>query len=458
MLHCMKKFGLLIFLVFTLLQALAQTSAIEATINASDVIISGKVIDCSAAMIDDLGTNNYIVTLDVDSIYLRNTFVQQQHIQLFWKVNGYENETAAFQKKIQMYKQGKWVFFINRIQLYSSAQMNEDQIQVLTPEIEAKINAIKQTNLIRINNYAQNKTCPESCKFCKAISQERWHRVKRYFKHKTIYPLTAHRNVKWALPDHDIILTLPSFMTIRYMFNTSNGQVPAYARYQVGYYHSFASWIPWTLHKLFHIQAYRYFHFENTNKLILRKFNVKQDAATSYISAYQQSIARMLTDSSLIKVYGPNMPIPAELVLLHLVSESEFRFYLDYQSMPDYAQRAYQYIDDLKNKDQIYTLCLMAFHTNPDFGRYALKALADIRAINTIPFLIQIAEQGRPAYANSDLSIDAHEHYWQQLSRTLDELTGCYTYAHHVPFGVSGNLTAIAFSLPVWKSKYVVLN
>jgi hypothetical protein len=455
--HRLKLLLLLFFYPF-----ISEASNLDSLFLETEVVFSGRITRISEGVIEDLGTTLFTVTIEIDSIYRKRIFMNAKETSINWQVSTNTCTKQPLRSCLQPYFNKKWIFFLNEINFNIGDLIYPDQIRPYSVELETELSQLKQKHLMVIDYFKKEKTCASDCELCFAIQHQKWKQVEAYFydhANGMEYGYMQHRNIKWMLSDKAILASLPSYTTIRLQFLTDQGEVPAYANYQIGYYHSFANWIPWLLYKGFSIQAYKYFQFSDYNYLQLRSFKVNEDASSNYLAAICSEYVRELTDTGLLKLYGPNIPITKEYAFLASIFEEEMSFYIDHQTMADYLPWSKARIDTLLAHRQVYLLCLVSTHTNIEIGTYSLRALQKLNDKRSIPFLIYVAEE----LIHFDYSlasvkaIEQKETYTQTLTETLDFLTNCRTQPQSVPFGVYGDCFSMSLSIPNWKAQIKVI-
>lgn len=175
--------------------------------------------------------------------------------------------------------------------------------------------------------------------------------------------------------------------------------------------------------------------------------------SVDYLGFEKMIFSQQLTDTAKEKLYGARMPLPDQYVFLASVFDGEMKLYLDYQTMPDHIERAKRYIDSLAAHKKVYLLSLITTHTIPEIGLYSLQALGKLNDPRCIPFLIELAQYKSALLDSGSVNIDLHEEYLRTLTETLDKLTGCNTQPQGISFGISGTLSGIGLSVPLWKNK-----
>lgn len=448
---------ILISLCFFYVNLLASETNLASRFMKSDIVVSGRIQSISDGIQDDAGTEDFIVTISINKIYKQNIFLNPETIQVHWRVSNLVCNKIDLKDCISQYKNGTWIFILNQSNLSVSQQIKDEQILAYNNIQDSILSALQESNKLIVNHYFQHKTCARNCKLCKSIKFEKWDQVKKYLKHQArgLYPdtLIHHRRILWASSNRDILASLPSYNGTRFLFITNQREVHAYAGYQLGYIKSYLRWMPHLLYNLFRAQTYKYFSKEKIDTTILKSFLVDSNYSTQYMYYEKLNYTRMLTDTLQQSKFPPRMPLTDEYVLLTSVFDGALNFYLDYQTMPDYMERASSYINELKNKKKIYLLCLMSSHTIPEIGGQALTALKQLNDPRCIPFLIEMAKYRTSLNSKQYGDLNDYEDFNQSLIETLDALTGCKTIPQSVPYDVSSTSFEMSLSIPIWSSK-----
>lgn len=434
--------------------------SVDSLVKQSDIVVGGQITRISGASMDDVGTEYYQVTIDIDSIYKQNIFINSKQQTFTWIVTKGNCNQTDLRACIEHYSQKKYIFFLDKKHIHGGEELKNSHILPFYKDIEAAVgNSVKEQKLV-VNDYYRNKLCLSNCELCHHIQFEEWGKLEKYIKKHISRGIKwhTHRRVKWMLYDKNILAILPSSMGMRLMVTTQKSERHIYLGLQVGYVKTYMTWLPYLISRMGYRNAYRHFSKEKTDTLILRKFYLDSNYTASYIQAYKHSFTYMLTDTTMQKIYGNRMELSDEDVLLASAFDEDYRLYHDYQTMPDYIARAKEYIDKLASHGSIYLLCITTTHTVPEIGEYALQALKKINDPRAILFLIRLAEFTAVQSEKGYIKPEAHEGYNITLKETLDALTGCFTSSQSVPFGVSGYAVDIALSLQIWKSKYVMFD
>ncbi len=309
------------------------------------------------------------------------------------------------------------------------------------------MNQICSSQKIKINHYSLDKNCDNKCKFCKNIRKENWKRVKRYIKRNTnnikSLDLIEHKQVKWVLPDRQILASLPSYSTTRIMFITKSGEIEGYIGYRIGYYKAYATWIPYTLNKLWGIQAYKYFRIENTDKNYFKSFKINTNHSIEYLKYEKFKIDNIISDTTSTNL---KFNLPLEYILLSSAFEGEFNLYNDYKYSDKYLKISKGYIDELVLEKKVYHLCLFSAHQNLQIAKYALASLKELHDFRSIPFLIQLVEY----FPKNTIYSNEFEQFKIELITTINVITNCIV----LPNLNQKNTDLLINYIPIWKSKF----
>jgi hypothetical protein len=454
----MKNCIIVILLNFIFQYSNAQNKIFDSLYAQSDLVFVGSITHISGAFVDDVGTENYYVTIQTDTIYKQHFFVNQPSLQVHWVITNTQCKDELLSSCITKYKNKKNLFFLTSQQVHGIDGIPDSVIFDFDSSIKTSIDSICEQQKIHINYFNQNKICKNDCELCTNIKLQNWKKVKKYIAHhihkKNEIGWMQHQRIKWILPDRAILASLPSYMGIRFLFVTDTADIEAYIGFQVGYIKTWASWAPYLAYRWWGVQWYKYFSIENVDTLILKSFVVNTNFSKTYLQFEKEyQYTRMTSDTALQKYYGMNMILPDNYILMASAFDGEIKFYEDYKTMPDYIQRGYKYIDELLLNKKLYLLCFMAAHTHPEIGKYALQALQKLNDNRCIPFLIELAKYCNHVGLSEEKYILEEEKFEYQLLSTMQTLTGCINEPQSVPMGVSGNNFDISLLIPLWEKK-----
>ncbi|MEN9522903.1 MAG: hypothetical protein RL065_1280 [Bacteroidota bacterium] len=423
----------------------------------SDAVISGQIISISGGFSDDLGTENYIVTIKIDSVYKQNFFINHGQTNLGWQVSNFKCKQQSMSNCISKFQNGKKIFFLHQAHFFGTEEIEDTCIFPFSNELENYISVIAEKNKLPTNPFYLNKTCDSTCEFCNAIKICNWKKVKKYIaqysNRKTSINWMQHRNVKWILGDRVILASLPSYIGFRALFKTDSGEIETYIGYQLGYYHSYCSWIPYLAYKMWGAQWNKYFIRESTSAMILKSFQPHTNYSKDYLHYERLNDERMTIDTALFKFYSDTkIPISDELVLQAAVFDGEIQFYEDYKTMPDYLLRAKSYIQKLESEKKVFLLCIMATHTHPEIAILSLQALKRLNNPFCLPHLIELSKNRNFTYASSAEAVELQEKFQEEILTTIDSLTGCTTTFESVPSGFNGSFD-IELKQAIWRKK-----
>ncbi len=452
----MKAYRINLLICFLLLNSISTKAQLDSLFAKADVVLSGEITSIFGGFSGDLGTEYYFVSIQTDSIYKQNFHIETIPTNITWVVSNLRCKEITLEKCISKYQKGKWIFFLNKKHFYSGEELPDSMILPFSETKEKTISQISEKQQIKINHFSRDKKCDENCELCNYIKTENWEKVEKYIRkhlNDENRMWMQHRRIKWTLTDRFILASLPSYCSTRFKFITATRETEAYVGYQVGYYKTFGGCLPHLLNSLFGLQAYGFFSKENIDTLILRSFIIDSNASVQYLGYEKANYTSMLTDTSKQKLYGKNMPLPDDYILLAAVFDGAIRLYEDFKTMPDYYERAKKYIDKLEAEKKVYLLSLIASHTIPEIAEYSLHALKKLNDERSIPFLISLAEYKYNMYALGWRNFELHESFMKTLIETLDSLTNSKTNQLDVPYGSPGNVFDLSKNIPVWKKK-----
>ncbi|WP_378017723.1 hypothetical protein [Adhaeribacter terreus] len=438
----------------------AQQTDFNSLFTQADVVLSGHVMSIDGTLgTEDLGTEQYLVQLSIDSIY-KHTFPIPDHktTRIGWEISNLLCREKPMKKCISKYQDGKWIFFLKHASFMGPEVLPESCIRPFSEANAQRMVELQQQHAIPIVHFNRDKICDASCELCRHVKVCDWKKVEKYVaKHcndRNSPKWMQHQRIKWILDDRAILLSLPSSMGVRYMFSTDSGEVEAYINFQVGYYKAYTPWIPHILSSWFNWDLYKNFTVEKTDTLILRSFKPHTQYSIEYLFYEKANYTRMLTDTSKVKFFGPNMPLADRDVLLAAVFDGELRLYEDYKTMPIYVEWSKQYIDKLLAEKKVYLLSLMASHTIPEIGMYSLHALRQLNDVRCIPFLIRLADYRktlpRALYETYQGPI---RNFSDSLLFTLDFFTGSKTYPQKISYGGSNDYFYTDQCIAIWRSR-----
>ncbi len=455
-----KPFILLALLCLLLPAVNAQQTDFDSLFAQADVVMSGHVLSIEGApATDDMGTEQYEVQLAIDSIY-KHTFPMPDHktTRIGWEISNLFCREKPMEKCIRKYQDGKWIFFLKLPSFMGYQVLPESCIRSFSEANVQHIAQLQQQNAISIVHFNRDKICDASCELCRNVKVCNWKKVEKYLaKHcndRNGLKWMQHKRIKWILGDRTILASLPSSMGMRFMFSTDSGEVEAYVKFQVGYYKAYTTWIPLLLSSWFNWDTYKNFTVEKTDTLILRSFKPNTQYSIEYLFYEKANYTRMLTDTSKLKLFGPNMPLPDRDVLLAAVFDNELRLYEDYKTMPVYVEWSKQYIDKLLTEKKVYLLCLMASHTIPEIGMYSLHAMRQLNDARCIPFLIRLADYRKTLpWTGYETYGALIRNFSDSLLFTMDFFTGSKTYPQKISYGVSSDYIYTDQCIAIWRSR-----
>jgi hypothetical protein len=445
----MYFFTILLWII-PVLNAKADNSLLDSLYKNADIVLTGRITDISTGYrTEDLGTEIYTITIANDSVYKQNYPIDTKHTKINWVLSNLVCFQNPLSNCLLKYKSGKWIFFLTQAQMNGGEEITDNHIFSCDTNLEKALALVADANQLVVNHFYRDKICGDDCELCNSIKTSQWKKVEKYIANhsndKQGIGWMQHQRIKWTLTDRAILSSLPSSCGTRFLFVTDTSEVEAYAGFQVGYVKNYASW---------RVKWFKHLRIEKTDTLILKLFLINTNYSKQYLEFERAQYTRMTVDTALYPFYSSTIiPIPDDLVLEAAVFDGELQFYEDYKSMPDYMQRAVDYIDTLAEHKKVYLLCIMTTHTSPVIATYSLKALEKLMDVRCIPFLIQLSQDRNFMYASSAKAVEEQEKFQSQLSLTLDALTGCITQPEVIPSDISGTASYYDLSISVWKKK-----
>ncbi len=114
-----------------------------------------------------------------------------------------------------------------------------------------------------------------------------------------------------------------------------------------------------------------------------------------------------------------------------------------------------EYIDSLEKNNMIYNLCLLSLHRSIEVKIWAVQALARLNDPRAIPYLIYLADFYKDIYlVESDLE-NAYQFYLREIVSALDSMTKCSTI---IPYGTDLEQFRLNMGIPIWKTKFVIVD
>lgn len=437
------------------------SASINTLFNQSDYVFSGNIKLISGPTIGDLGTEHFFVTFEVDQVYKRRFVAPSQPIQVHWIVSNLHCSAIPMSQCITKHEGEAKVFFLKRSHFYEGAEIPDSLIMSDNQVNHTALQQLRDDDLIQIEWYKSAQPCATSCALCHDIEEEDWGAVKKYLarnaNEEQRLGWMRHRAIKWVMPDRTILSSLPSYQSIRFLFVSRNREVESLAFFQIGYYKTFATWIPNVLYHLFNAQAYHHFSRENYDTMMLKSLELDVATSQQYLAFERKEYIRQIYDSSWQQQFGQSNTPDSSLVLLASVCEGPMALYEDYKTMPNYEQNAFNYVDSLVKHKKVYSLCLMSHHSIPSVAAKSVTALSKLNDSRAIPFLIQLANHE----VEGPFTVTQFEDrnvLRVALISTLDELTGTMTTSRSYPYGIPENTWEMSFSIPLWQERITVID
>ncbi len=420
----------------------------------SDVVVCGTIKNILGGFFHDMGTEYVMIELEPETIYKQNIHLAEKSIHFTAIVSNLNYKNYSDEYSFSKFKGKKCIYYLSKDHFNPGSPLPDSCIKTLTEEehLNALMQAEKEKRIV--NLYNTTKLCQANCNFCAHIAAGKWNAVKRYIdihcNDRNEPSLNTHRRVKWVNADRVFLASMPSQMGIRYCFITDSGEVHCEAGFQIGYVYPMRSRLNYLSQGLLRLPLNKIMRTEVYDTLILKSFTTHINAWDYYFKFQRDNFCRMLTDSAKLSRYGPNVKPPDELIMLADIYDYDFRFYIDHQTMDDYDAFAKSYVEELKREKKVYHLCLMSMHTVTKFGQYSLRALRELSDARCIPFLIYLAQHRNFVYTSSDEAVEEQMQFLDELSNTLDALTG-FDSAFNL---YSDHIFDFEKSIPQWNKKY----
>ncbi len=416
-----------------------EINGLDSLFHNADVVVSGHITSVLGGFSHDLGTEYVWVEIEVDSVFKQNFYIETKPLKFTWIVSNLRCDSIPMLSCVTKYEGKPWIFFLNQSHIYGGAELPESQILPTGSNNIQFVSQLRQNSILQINVYETANQCGNSCGFCHAVEKRKWNKVKRQLEtnKNNIAGMIHHRCIKWLLPDRMIQSSLPSWMGVRYRFQTDDWTQDAVATYQVGMY-----------------KHYYLFSRERHDIVALTDFQLSTIEDSIIWKFTKEDLRTKLSTNAWISEYGKPIEISDKLAKMISLYEWDFQLYRDYQTMPEYEQYATGYIDTLVKHEKVYSLCIMALHNIPEVAVYGL---AEIRALNdkrAIPFMMDMAKTYMGLYANGTLS-SHQEIVAAELIRTLDGLLGTKTLEKFYPYGLSTSVLSMSIMYPIWQSRFV---
>jgi len=321
-------------------------------------------------------------------------------------------------------------------------------VQAIDNQTLEQLTSLQKASGISISHSGKPKTCSPKCDLCKHVAKQNWASVKKYMKRNANDSVKGnwsnHRRIKWVLPDRYILASLPSYQSVRFLFQTDEEDVEVLVNFQIGYYKTYFRWIPNVLYSLFNAQAYGFFSREDVDKLTLKSFDINAVTSPAYMAFEYEQFNAILLDSLQIKNKDQCLPLTQELALYASAYEG---------FTPYYNISKYEVIDSLFAQHKVYTLCIMAHYGRPEIATYAIEKLGQLNNQQAIPFLIELAEYEANFRGNTQF----RQSLRKALISSLDQLTGITSLGRVYPYTNPNTVRAIEDVLPLWQSRFVVM-
>jgi len=436
----MKSRILLSIILLHLPYLLFSQSITDSVFHRSDFAVVGEISEVRGTVIEDLGTEVFMVSLKIDTIYKQNTHLNFPLQTIFWSVSNLRYSGQNLQEYINQYLSRKYIFLLSHEHIRRGGG-ELDSLHIIPMNAENHLRAIQLAGeeKIRINRYEKENSCNKNCCFCMAVFNENWFLVRRIIDSNDNNPnfkIEKHRCVKYVLPIGEVLASLPTWGTKYVCFRTKRGEQVKALTYQIGYYQNIICFL----------------HFENVNYYDLKRFEDGSQYELQKLEAYRSG---MIWEAEYDTISFPEtipvcLPEP-EYIRLWNIYEYHRHFMENDHYVPKYSK---EYIDHLEKNKLIYNLCLLSLHRSLDVKIWSIQALRRLNDPRVIPYLIHLAEFYKDIYLTESKLENAYQLYLREISSTLDVLTNCYTI---IPYGTDHEQFRLIIGLPVWKTKFTVV-
>lgn len=440
-----KSVSVFLFLLFFRLANAQQVQ--DSIFHNSDFVICGEIINISNGIIDDLGTEYFMVTIDIETVYKQNSHLNIPNQSILWEVSNLICKEPELKYCVEQYRGQKWIFLLNTKHVNGTGdRLDNGHIIPFNAVNHKKVIDLAESEKIVINPYFKLDTCKESCRFCRNIHNEKWKLVKSKIKSETRksnrnkhkksseHWLSTHKNVKYILPMGIVLASLPSYGTNICGFLTKGGEKIKTLGFQLGYIYRF----------------FCFFSIENVNYHGLKNFSDGELYFENLMNALRIGIINECYDSNDTNGKIPTWIPSNEYIKLWYAFENENAYFVNGKLVQKYSP---EYISNLKHMGYVYSLCLLNLHSNLHVRIQSINSLRELNDKRCIPYLIELAQFYSDKYITDTNSAPSYQNYLKEIIFTLDQLTGCRTA---YPFGTDLQQFRLGLGLPIWKSKVII--
>lgn len=437
----MKSRFLLTVMLLLIPCLLSSQSITDSVFHQSDFAVAGEIIDVMGSAFDDLGTEVFMVSLKLDTIFKQNTHLNFPLQTITWTVSNLRFTGQNLQEHINQYRGRKYIFLLSHEHIRGGGS-ELDSLHIIPMNAENHLRAIQLAGeeKIRINCYEKENSCNKNCCFCRAVYNENWAYVRRIIDsndNDRNFKIEEHRCVKYVLPIGVILASLPSWGTKYVCFRTKRGEQVKALTYQIGYSHNIVC----------------FFHFENVNYYDLKSFEDGAQYELQKLEAYRSG---MIWEAEYDTISFPEtipvcLPKPEYIRLWNI-----YEYHRYFRENDHYIQKySKEYIDLLENNKLIYNLCLLSLHRSMDVKIWSVQALARLNDPRVIPYLIHLAEFYKDIYLTESKLENAYQLYLREIVSALDSMTNCSTI---IPYGTDQEQFRLNMGIPIWKTKFAVVD
>jgi hypothetical protein len=428
---------LIFILLFSGFISITAQNTFDSVFKQCSYAISGEIKNISGSIIDDVGTELFIVDIEIDTVFKQNSHLNIPLQRITWEISNFRCTKANMQDCIKPYMGHKWIFLLFPGHLNGSGdRLDSTRIFQLNPDKVSNANRLAQSEKTCINLYDRKTRCPDDCRFCRNVYNEKWKAVERSIStmKNSGYLLTDHKCVKYVLPIREVQASLPTWGTVTAGFRTKNGIKVKSMTYQIGYYKQFTPLI----------------HIEDVHWSKMIRFEDGEKYESQLLKALKSGLSWQCKDT--VRYPNPDPVWDPDSSYIRLWYAQEYYTYCMVDGK--YVERfSKDQINCLEKDSFVYSLCLLNMHSHTDVRIWGLQALRRLKDPRCIPYLLSLADFYKDVYVQGDENATIFQRYLEEIITTLDELTGCITV---IPFGTDQQQFRLGLGLPVWKSKVVL--
>lgn len=418
---------------------------LDSLFRVSDFAVKGKLVEHTFSCMHDLGTEHHDITLKVDKVYKFNRQVEKDgNIYFSTILSNMFYPDGTIDALFKPFEEKSHIFFLKDTAFTMSGQDWQEIGKVpVSAEIDEQLKKLAEKERWLIEHIGYKKTCDQNCPFCKTVTDKNWNRVesqlRAYINNHQKEGVSAweewlltHRQVEYVLQPQAILASIPSWGTWGIRFKVRDTVMDAAASFRFG-----------AVHSLFGLTLKI-----DEDKTTMTGFELRPEYTDQFIDDLKWAWEATITDT--------NRPVPYPLME---APDSWYLYaYLDgwtgyaFNLHPSVEYLWLETLSKLKDERAVYHLCLASQHFHPAIRYESLRALGELNDKRCTPYLIQLAQ------FNSKLDISTYNdtlqgelnNYFQILSETLNDLTGCQVEIMRINTSEQDRLR---MGIPVWQSK-----